>query len=212
MKTNQMNFWESKFGEDYTERNTFSVNELDQIYKAQYGVTRTEMFTQFIKPLNVDRTLEVGCNVGNILINLQSAGMGNLYGIELQHYAVEKSKERTRGINIIQGSAFDLPFKDSYFDLVFTSGVLIHISPADIQIAMDEMYRVSSKYIWGFEYYADQHAEIEYHGNEGKMWKSNFASLFLNRFDNLKLVKQEKYPYITNQNNVDHMYLLEKIN
>ena len=43
-----------------------------------------------------------------------------------KQYAVEKGKENTKGINIIQGSAFDLPYKDNYFDLVCTNGVLIH--------------------------------------------------------------------------------------
>jgi pseudaminic acid biosynthesis-associated methylase len=205
-----MDFWKSKFGEDYTERNTHSMTELDSIYKEQYGYTRSEMNKAFIKELGVERTLEVGCNVGNILLNLQSIGLESLYGIELQHYAVERSKIRCQGINIIQGSAFDIPFKNSYFDLVFTSGVLIHLSPEDIKVAMDEMHRVSNKYIWGFEYYADQYTEIEYQGNENRMWKTNFAQLFLDRYDNLRLVKDKKYPYLKN-GNIDHMYLLEKI-
>jgi pseudaminic acid biosynthesis-associated methylase len=210
LNTVQMDFWKSKFGEDYTERNTYSVNELDSIYKQQYGYTRSEMNKAFIKEIAVKRTLEVGCNVGNILLNLQSIGLECLYGIELQHYAVERSKIRCQGINIIQGSAFDIPYKNNYFDLVFTSGVLIHLSPEDIKVAIDEMHRVSNKYIWGFEYYADQYMEIEYHGNGNRMWKTNFAQLFLDRFDNLRLVKEKKYPYLKN-GNVDHMYLLEKI-
>jgi len=61
-------------------------------------------------------------------------GFTNLYGIELQWYAVEKAKEYTKGINIIQGSGFDIPFKDGYFDLVITNGVLIHIAPKKIYL------------------------------------------------------------------------------
>jgi pseudaminic acid biosynthesis-associated methylase len=205
-----MDFWKSKFGEDYTERNTYSVNELDSIYKEQYGYTRSEMNKAFIQEISLGRTLEVGCNVGNILLNLQSIGLESLYGIELQHYAVERSKSRCQGINIIQGSAFDIPFKNNFFDMVFTSGVLIHLSPEDIKVAMDEMYRVSNKYIWGFEYYAEEYMEIEYYGNGNKMWKTNFAQLFLDRFNNLKLVKEKKYPYLKNAN-IDQMYLLEII-
>jgi len=62
--------------------------------------------------------------------NASKNGINNLYGIELQQYAIEKAKALTKRINIIHGVADDIPFKDGYFDMVFTSGVLIHIHPA----------------------------------------------------------------------------------
>ncbi|GGF91475.1 pseudaminic acid biosynthesis-associated methylase [Paenibacillus abyssi] len=209
MNTEQIEFWQGSFGKEYTDRNTFSVEQLDQIYKEQYGVTRTEMNEQFVGQLAECRTLEVGCNVGNILLHLQSIGFNDLYGVELQPYAVEKAKERTNHINVLQGSAFDLPFKDRYFPLVYTSGVLIHLSPDHIAMVMDEMYRVSNRYIWGFEYYSDHYEEINYHGQSGKMWKSDFVSLFVSRYPDLQIVKETKYKYVKNDN-VDQMYLLEK--
>ncbi|WP_332634565.1 pseudaminic acid biosynthesis-associated methylase [Halalkalibacter flavus] len=160
----------------------------------------------FIKTI----TLEVGCNVGNQLRHLQSMNYGNLYGVELQWYAVQKAKSLTKEINIIQGTAYDIPFKNKYFDLVFTSGVLIHISPTDIKKTIQEMYRVSKRYIWGFEYYSDTYKEVEYRGSNKALWKGDFASLFLTEFPDLRLVKQVKVPYLENEN-VDSMYLLEKV-
>jgi pseudaminic acid biosynthesis-associated methylase len=210
MNTKEMDFWKSAFGSEYTERNKMDVAEMDEWYSNVYGVSRTEMNERFLSGMGVKRILEVGCNVGNQLRCLQSMDYPNIYGIELQSYAVERAKELTKGMNIIQGSAFDIPFKDGYFDLVFTSGVLIHISPKDIEMAMDEMYRVSSRYIWGFEYYSENYQEIDYRGNKEKMWKTNFKQHFLDRFPNLKLVKEEKYKYLENEN-VDQMYLLEKV-
>ena len=62
------------------------------------------------------RILEVGSNVGSQLNGLQKIGFKNLYGIEIQQSAVEISKQNTTNINIIKGSAFDIPFKDSYFN------------------------------------------------------------------------------------------------
>lgn len=209
MQTKQTDFWNGTFGSEYTERNTFSPPEQDQLYIEEYGVTRTQMNRDFLSNLQISNILEVGSNVGNQLRSLQSIGYENLYGVELQHYAVEKSKALTKGINIIQGSGFDIPFKDKFFDLAFTSGVLIHISPNDINVILDEIYRVSKRYIWGFEYFSDVHTEIAYRGNDDKMWKANFAKLFMDRFPDLKLVKEAKYKY-TNSENVDQMYLLEK--
>jgi pseudaminic acid biosynthesis-associated methylase len=209
MDTLQTNFWRSEFGKEYTERNNFTVSEHDEMYRNEFGVTRTAMNQEFLNGLSIDSVLEVGCNVANQLRCLQSMGYEKLYGIELQHYAVERAKELSKGIQIIQASAFDVPFKDGCFDLVFTSGVLIHISPDDIETAIKEIYRMSNKYIWGFEYYADTYQEISYRGNTDKMWKSNFMQLYLDHFPDLKIVKDIKYPYV-NDNNVDQMFLLEK--
>ena len=37
----------------------------------------------------------------------------------------------------MRASALDIPFKDGFFELVFTIGVLIHIPPKDLLVAMD---------------------------------------------------------------------------
>ena len=207
--TKQQNFWQSDFGKNYSSRNTWDPATMDEIYKETYGVTRTEMNNEFIKNLPIQNILEVGCNVGDQLRFLQSGGFENLFGIEIQADAVEKSKQLTTNINIIRASAFDIPFKDSYFDLVFTSGVLIHISPKDIKDAMAEIYRVSKEYIWGFEYFSEQYEEIEYHRQKDYLWRANFPQIFINMYPNLKLIKVKKIPYIGNSN-VDVMYLLKK--
>ncbi|MBU1255443.1 methyltransferase domain-containing protein [Patescibacteria group bacterium] len=210
-KTDQIDKWVNVFGKEYTDRNLYNPHELDKFYKKSWGVTRTEINEEFLSFLDKDKTkiLEVGSNIGNQLLSLQLMGFKNLYGIEISKYAVEKSKERTKDINIIYGSAFDLPFKDEYFDLVFTSGVLIHISPKDINFALDEIYRCSKKYIFGFEYYSDEYTEIEYRGNKNMLWKANFCQMYLNRFKDLKFIKEKKLKYVGNDK-VDSVFLLEK--
>jgi len=208
--TKQMESWRGQFGKEYTDRNALSLQEMEITYKEYYGITRTEMNSKFIGDFDRDmKVLEVGSNIGNQLLCLQKAGFNNLYGIELGAYAVELSKSRTKDINIIQGSAFDIPFKDGFFELVFTSGVLIHIAPDDIAGVLDEMYRCTGKYIWCFEYYAEVYTQIPYRGHGDLLWKTNFAKLFLKRFSNLKLVKEEHFKYLDNDN-VDTMFLFRK--
>ena len=136
-------------------------------------------------------------------------GFKNLFGIELQPYAIEIAKKHSKEIYIVQGNLFDIPFKDGFFDLVYTSGVLIHISPDDIHRAMKEIHRCSSRYIWGFEYFAEEYTEVTYRGNDDLLWKTDFAKLFLDTFDDVSLVKEKKYQYLTDDN-VDSVYLLEK--
>src|SRR5262249_28075256 len=126
--TEQMNVWLGEFGNQYTERNALSQADMEALYQRNFGITRTELNTEFLGELDRElRILEVGANVGNQLWCLQRMGFRQLYGIELQTDAVEKAKQRTSGLHIIPGSAYDIPFKDSFFDLVYTSNVLIHL-------------------------------------------------------------------------------------
>ena len=211
--TKQMKEWIGKFGGEYTDRNYISPDEMDKLIRSRIGISRSEQIDEFLSGLKLNDILEVGCNVGNQLLFLQKKGFKNLYGVELNRYAVEKSKERTKGkgIDIIQGSAFDIPFKDAYFNLVFTSGVLIHISPTDINDALDEIHRCSKKYIWGSEYFSDDYIRVEYRGHNELLWKTNFAKLYLDRFPDLKLVKEKRYPYLEDEKLVDQVFLLKKI-
>jgi pseudaminic acid biosynthesis-associated methylase len=211
--TKQMQEWSGNFGKEYTDRNALSLQEMELLYKKHYGITRTEMNLKFLGDFDRDmRVLEVGSNIGNQLLCLQKAGFKNLYGIELQSYAVELSKSRTEGINIIQGSAFDIPFKDSFFGLVFTSGLLIHIAPEDINRVLDEIHRCTKQYIWCFEYYSDAYTPIPYREHTDLLWKANFSQLFLDRFKDLILIREEHFKWLDNSNNVDFMFLLQKKN
>jgi pseudaminic acid biosynthesis-associated methylase len=209
--TQQTDKWSSEFGREYTDRNPQTSEEMDRLYLDLIGVTRTSLNEEFVGSLDRSlRILEVGSNVGSQLALLQKMGFKNLYGIELQSYAVELAKSKTSGINLIQGSAFDIPFKSGFFDLVFTSGVLIHISPADLPRALAEIHRSTGRWIWGYEYFASTFTEIPYRGNSGMMWKGDYAGLYRKQFSDLKLGKEKKLPYVKTDS-VDTMFLLEKI-
>jgi pseudaminic acid biosynthesis-associated methylase len=213
MQTEQTKFWESEFGKEYTDRNTFTADDWNKWYSDNFGITKDDLNKKFLADIPKDaKILEVGCNVGQQLLALQRLGFTNLYGIELQSYAVEKAKEQTKDINIIKGSGFDTPFKDNYFDLVFTNGVLIHIHPNDLPTIMKEMVRVSKKYIWGFEYYSEQPKQINYRGHDGFMWKMDYGNKFIEINPSLKTVKKEILPYKSEQHkgNADCMFLLSK--
>lgn len=209
--TEQSEQWGGFFGKEYTERNSLTVEQMDNRFRQQHGISRSEIYESFLG--GFDRTikiLEVGSNIGNQLVCLQEMGFKRLYGIELQQHAVELSKSRTENINIIQGSAFDIPFKNGWFDLALTSGLLIHINPKDIGNALSEIYRCTNHYILGYEYYADQLTEVLYRGHKNLLWKTDFAQLYLTEFSDLELVKENRLRYLNNNDNVDSMFLLQK--
>jgi len=204
--------WKGKFGKEYTLRNLKTLKEIDKLYLENFGITRTKLNREFIGNLNRSiKILEVGANVGIQLAFLQKMGFKNLCGIEINRKAIELSKSFTKNIEIIQGMAQDNPFKDNYFDLVFTSGLLIHIPSSKIEKVMAEIHRVAKKYIWGFEYSADKYTMVLYRGKKNMLWKTNFPQLYLNFFRDLKLVKEKKCKYLLNNENINSMFLLGKI-
>jgi pseudaminic acid biosynthesis-associated methylase len=188
--TEQMLVWKGEFGKAYTDRNALSVEEMDTLYEVNYGVTRTELNQRFLGNIEKDaRILEIGANIGLQLQGLQKIGLSNLFGLELQAYALQESKRRVRKISMIQGSAFQLPFKDAHFDLVFTSGVLIHIHPSDLGRALQEIQ------------------EVPYRGKAHLLWKNDFAKEYLRVCPGLTLMREEHFKYRQNEN-VDSMFLL----
>lgn len=208
--TFQEESWSGKFGDDYTDRNTFDIKQLSDLYKDQYGISREQMNLDFVGGMNKDiKILEVGTNSGNQLFLLQKMGFKNLYGIEINEHAIELARKRLQGINIIHGSALEIPFKDNFFDMVYTAGVLIHISNTDVSKVMNEMYRCTKKFIWGFEYFSNESQEVSYRGNTNLLWKADFSGLFRKSFPELKLLKEKKYKYL-DHDNIDVMYLMEK--
>lgn len=203
MKTYQEQNWSESHGDEYVDRNPQTVKEMDQYYLDNFSIKRTDLNKEFLGDLKKDaKILEVGCNVGVQLKTLKEMGFSNLYGIEINKKAIEIAKQE--GIDVIYASALDIPFKDDYFDLVFTAGVLIHISPNDIEKVMSEIKRCSNNLIWGFEYFSEEYKEIPYRGKDNMLWKANFVKLY-----NLEILKEKKLKY-KNDDNVDSMFLLKK--
>lgn len=204
--------WRGSFGKEYSERNTLSPDDLDISYIQKYNVSRKTMNEDFLESLDRNiRILEVGCNTGNQLVMLLNMGFHNLFAIELQKDAAIFARERLGNMaNILEGSAYDIPFKDNFFDLVFTSGVLIHLPPSDIHKAIDEICRCSRKYVWGFEYFSSSGYEmIPYRGHYNLLWKTDFAKLITSSHPSFALLKEKKYKYVDSENQ-DQMYLLQK--
>jgi len=139
--------WGSEFGNDYQARNSIKKDDRHKIWF-------TLLNNLGLK--DIKSALEVGCSRGHNLHAIRQATGADVVGIEINEKAIKE-----RYVNsIVRGSAYDLPFIDSQFDLVYTAGVLIHLS--DTEKAMKEIYRVSSQYILSIEYFDDKDREISY--------------------------------------------------
>jgi hypothetical protein len=144
--------------------------------------------------------------MGHNLLAINEATDSEIQGLEINKYAVEKSEIPAK---IVLGSAYDLPWIDNSFDLVFTAGVLIHIptngmitipvysgtlSHPDskcLEEAMKEMYRVSNKFIMMIEYPNEKEEGREYRdfGDKEGVWSRPYGKIFQELFPTAKLVK-----------------------
>ena len=84
--------------------------------------------------------------------------------------------------------ATKLPLDDGAVDLAFTSGVLIHVPPDDLETAYGEIHRVATRYILCVEYFSPTPVEIPYRGHEGLLFKRDFGGMWLDLFPGLETV------------------------
>ena len=173
-----LEFWTGEFGDEYTERNTGNIN------------ARINLWEEIIQGLDFDSVLEVGANTGQNLRALRTLTDAEFFALEPNVKARKHliSSGLVLSENMCRGTAIniDTPFIGG-LDLVFTSGVLIHIPPSELLLACKEIYRISKKYIVCIEYFSAQMEEIEYRGHRNVLWKRDFGKFWLDNFD-LKVV------------------------
>jgi pseudaminic acid biosynthesis-associated methylase len=205
-----MSAWDDRFGRQYTDRNSLTLEELDALYTKIYGVSRRHLNQRFLSGIPfAARILEVGCNIGNQLLLLRNMGYSDLHGIELQHYALIRARRQLENVSLIEASALEIPFANNSFDMVFTSGVLIHIAPANLRQVITEIHRCARSYIWGTEYYAPELEEVRYRGHDSLLWKMDYAKFYVEHCTDLELLRCERLRYQDGPNE-DSMFLLRK--
>jgi pseudaminic acid biosynthesis-associated methylase len=197
--TKQLETWQSEFGTAYTDRNVVDWKR------------RLPAFEKMLAGIELKRVLEIGCNRGhNLQTLLEVLGDGTeIIGVEPNAYALALARSASNKVSAIPGNALDIPFKDGYFDLVFTAGVLIHIPPERLSDAMREIARVTRRYVLAIEYYDEQDTVIEYRGHNDLLWKRDFLKHYQTNAPGLTLVRSG---YWAQEDGFDrsHWWLMEK--
>ena len=190
---------EGEFGRAYTERNVVAPAILE------------DAFRELLSGIEPQTVLEVGCNRGHNLVAVADVlgAEADVVGIEPNRHALEIARMADPRVSALRGNAFALPFRDGWFDLVFTVGVLIHVAPDDLPRALDELLRVSGRYVLAVEYFAEEEEAISYQGRSGLLWKRDFRAAYLEREPRLHVLKSG---HLGPERGFDrcHWWLLEK--
>jgi len=179
MKTEQEEFWQGNFGDEYIDRNK----------SAALLASNISFFSKiFNRTGKIDSIMEFGCNVG---MNLKAIRVllpeSNLSGIEINKTAVEDLNKWEGRAHVIEGSILDIEL-DTKFDLTLTKVVLIHINPERLSDVYARLYNFSNKYICIAEYYNPTPVMISYRGHDNRLFKRDFAGELMDKYTDLELV------------------------
>ena len=124
---------DSPFDEEYFTAGTTGYKDYADFSINKYKVEKILRY----KPKNV---LDVGCAHGFIVKRLNDLGIPS-WGIDVSKYAVDNKAHQ----NVVEGDILDIPFKDGYFDFVYSSDVLEHIPEDHVGDAIFEIVRVADR-------------------------------------------------------------------
>ena len=174
----QEQFWAKTYASDYIKKNSS--------FDLKKGIEAWNKMSLQIP--NIKNILECGCNIGknlNCLNRVYPQAKKSI--IEISKPAYDHVLKTYNVKNAYNGSIISSNFSLNSFDLVFTMGVLIHISPKNLIANMKKMFDYSNKYILIGEYFNRHPTTIIYQGLSNKLFKCDFGKIFINNF-NVKLI------------------------
>ena len=178
LKTEQEKFWAGKFGNEYITR-----NENKLLVSSNLNLFSKILCNTFL-PKSV---IEYGANIGlNLIAIKQLLPDAKIDAVEINERAVKELKKND-WINVHHSSILDF-HPPQQFDFVFTKVVLIHINPDKLNTVYDLLYSSSKRYIGIFEYYNPTPMTLSYRGNRQKLFKRDFASELMQKYNDLKLI------------------------
>lgn len=130
--------------EDFPKRKHYrKFNYNDPTHEKRFRYL-TSVLTKYFK---FKTFLDVGCGTGHVVRNLLKLGYA-VRGVEvsqdaIKHYMSDLQRE---GL-VVRAGIEKLPFRSNQFDLVFCSDVLEHIPIFDIATSINELIRVTKKYL-----------------------------------------------------------------
>lgn len=164
-----IDFWKGDFGNSYTNRNKFRWQD------------RQLFWSDLLLKTGVRSIGEVGANVGYNLSAIKHCLYGGevqIHGCEINELAYERAYHCGFRVDLEDGLEWLKHFKGGILEMVFTSGVLIHIPPEDLKAMMTSIVEASSHYVLAIEYEAEEETEVEYRGHKGKLWKRPYGKLY----------------------------------
>lgn len=178
LKISPLADWSGDIGNEYFRRNPVTH---DGVYIREMWLRRVLSHIG-VKPKTF---LEIGAGQGDNLIALRRIlPHAELTATEPNSMALGLLAELLPTCTVNGDAVQNLSFADGMFDFVFTNGCLIHVPPDELHAALDEIYRVSHRWILLCEYFAAKQEHVSWRGSH--IWKCDFGAELMKRHPTLQ--------------------------
>ncbi|MEM7262370.1 MAG: class I SAM-dependent methyltransferase [Planctomycetota bacterium] len=115
----------------------------------------TQRLVESLKAIDARSYLEVGCGAGRNLVGLQREVRGAIVGgIDIHAAAIENAQAALPGVTLEVGDLHDLSrWESRSWDVVFTSGTLMHVEHDRVESAVREFHRIARRAVVHYEYH-----------------------------------------------------------
>lgn len=191
MEANSQEFaWANNFGDEYTKRSPGDPE------------SNHALFAEIFEGMDgwINSAVEFGCGTGANLKALEMLGIPDLAGVDINREAILEASRRVPRAQYRLTSVHDWYPPVESWDLAFTKGFLIHIPPDQLPDVYAKIYMASKRWILLCEYYNPVPVEVPYRGQNGMLWKRDFAGDMLERWKDLQLLsygfsyRRDPYP------------------
>lgn len=133
----QAEYWKNK-----------TVRDVGAYWDSDPGNNRSVWFAEYLKQYDFSSVFEIGFFSGRNLWHIQRMfPKVTIAGLEVNRCACNFAKEKLQTARLYNLDVYDAEKIEEKYDIVFTSGVLIHILPKDIGLILKKCMLLAKKYI-----------------------------------------------------------------
>lgn len=163
----QLKYWEKNFA--YIKRNKKFDNKLGK-----------KVWYELLKNKKINNILECGSNIGRNLKQINLAfPKKKLSFIEVNKKAYHMCLLNKKIFSSFNDSIENCKINSNQFDLVFTSGVLIHINNSNLKKVINNIIKWSKKYILIMEYFSANDMSKNYRGKNDLLFLRDYGDKFI---------------------------------
>lgn len=166
---------------------------------ARYYI-QLELIKKIIYKINneIIKILDVGCGDGVLFYlfknKIKKKKNLELYGVDTSEIALKVAKMKNPGIIFRNANVYELPFESNYFDLIFSSDVIEHVSKPDKMLS--EIKRVGKRnsfiIISTPIRFTEEHLDKNHYH---EFFPEEFKTLLNKFFTTLKIIKSHRLVY-----------------
>jgi len=171
------------------------INQLFRAYSQRARTKRSRVFLKELRPKEDDKILDLGSEDGSYIASIIPY-RNNVYIADISEEKLNKGREKYNFHPILIDESGTLPFPDQYFDIVFCSSVIEHVT-VDKSEAMFSQKNFSSVAFQRQQKFASEISRVakkyyvqtpnKYFLFESHTWLPN-VFIFLPRFLQIKLI------------------------